>query len=211
MLHLRGLPSSVFVFFFLGFVRVLFFIHRFKVEGGVPACLEQNSREACFARLVSEEHCGEIVLSCRNTVMARVFAAAASVTTPAAVTLAVRSGETGSFSVICKGAVLRHGGQALQKRVLGVRASTNEVAMQTVNGVVFEPFSEVQDQLVKVTTSPQFESLARQRFAPSLWNTTFHISTTPCTPISIVTMLGFQDLRSISKMQVTRSVTMLRS
>jgi ferritin heavy chain len=161
------LPSSVFVFFFLGFVRVLFFIHRFKVEGGVPACLEQNSREACFARLVSEEHCGEIVLSCRNTVMARVFAAAASVTTPAAVTLAVRSGETGSFSVICKGAVLRHGGQALQKRVLGVRASTNEVAMQTVNGVVFEPFSEVQDQLVKVTTSPQFESLARQRFAPS--------------------------------------------
>nr|PNR37295.1 hypothetical protein PHYPA_020403 [Physcomitrium patens] len=68
----------------------------------------------------------------------------------------------GEFSATCKDVVLRHGGQ-----VLGVRASTNEVVMQTVNEVVFKSFSEVQDQLLKVTTLPQFESLACQRFASS--------------------------------------------
>ena len=51
-----------------------------------------------------------------------------------------------------------------RRKLVGVRASNNEVASQSLTGVVFEPFSEVQDQLVKVD-SVQTESLARQRFA----------------------------------------------
>jgi len=51
-----------------------------------------------------------------------------------------------------------------RRKLVGVRASNNEVASQSLTGVVFEPFSEVQDQLVKVN-SVQTESLARQRFA----------------------------------------------
>ena len=55
--------------------------------------------------------------------------------------------------------------QQQRRRLVGVRASNNnEVASQSLTGVVFEPFSEVQDQLVKVD-SVQTESLARQRFA----------------------------------------------
>jgi len=96
-------------------------------------------------------------------VMLQVAAAGSVVTTPAAASLVGRSGAAGNFST-SRSVVLRPG---VQKGVVGVRASSNDVSTKTVTGVVFEPFNEVQDQLVKVTTSPQLESLARQRFSPS--------------------------------------------
>lgn len=92
---------------------------------------------------------------------------AGGVATPAAASLAVRSGV--SFGASSRNAVMvgaRRGAAA----TTGVRASTsnsNDVSTKVVTGVVFEPFSEVHDQLAKVSTSPQLESLARQRFSPS--------------------------------------------
>jgi ferritin heavy chain len=96
-------------------------------------------------------------------VMLQVAAAGTVVTTPAAASLVGRSGAAGNFST-SRSLALRPG---VRKGVVGVRASSNDVSTKTVTGVVFEPFNEVQDQLVKVTTSPQLESLARQRFSPS--------------------------------------------
>lgn len=99
-------------------------------------------------------------------VMARAVVAG-SVHTSAGAVLATRSGEQGSLSASCKSVVVRSRGLVSQSRVVAVRASGQELATKTLSGVVFEPFSEVQDQLVKVSTSPGLESLARQRFAPS--------------------------------------------
>nr|XP_024385820.1 ferritin-3, chloroplastic-like isoform X2 [Physcomitrium patens] len=99
-------------------------------------------------------------------VMARAVVAG-SVNTSAGAVLATRSGDQGSLSASCKSVVVRSRSLVSQSRVVAVRASGQEFATKTLSGVVFEPFSEVQDQLVKVTTSPQLESLARQRFAPS--------------------------------------------
>ena len=90
-------------------------------------------------------------------------AAAGSVTMPAAASLVARSGAAGSFSA-SRSVVVRTGAQ---RGAAAVRAFSNDVSTKAVTGVVFEPFSEVQDQLVKVSTSPQLESLARQRFSPS--------------------------------------------
>lgn len=159
------------------------------------------------------------------------------------------------------------------KRSLAVRAAGESenanvgFANRSETGIVFEPFTEVQSQLVQVPTSYS-ESLARQRYSPSceaaindqikygcplpfvsllmecvglpsftgifwcpslnsivllthielvevfndlsrfmraVWSTTCHTSTTPYSPISIVTMSHFQDLPSESQLR-TRQI-----
>ncbi len=45
-------------------------------------------------------------------------------------------------------------------------ASTDQAESKALTGVVFEPFAEVQSQLVQVSSS-YTESMARQRFASS--------------------------------------------
>lgn len=91
--------------------------------------------------------------------MVQVQVAAAAVQLPGAAVARSVCGSTRS-TVAVRTAVRRRPG-------VSVRASSNDVSTKAVTGVVFEPFSEVQDQLVKVTTSPGVESLARQRFSPS--------------------------------------------
>jgi hypothetical protein len=55
----------------------------------------------------------------------------------------------------------------LRRGVVGVRAAqTNEVDSRALTGVIFEPFREVQSQLVQVPTAYS-ESLARQRYDSS--------------------------------------------
>lgn len=91
-------------------------------------------------------------------------AAAGAVTTATVASVGARNVVTDGCSSSSRGVAVRGWSSS---RVVGVRASNNDVSTKTVTGVVFEPFSEVQDQLVKVTTSPQLDSLARQRFSPS--------------------------------------------
>jgi hypothetical protein len=55
----------------------------------------------------------------------------------------------------------------VRRGVVGVRAAqTNEVDSRALTGVIFEPFREVQSQLVQVPTAYS-ESLARQRYDSS--------------------------------------------
>ncbi len=55
----------------------------------------------------------------------------------------------------------------VRRGVVGVRsAQTNEVDSRALTGVIFEPFREVQSQLVQVPTAYS-ESLARQRYDSS--------------------------------------------
>uniref|UniRef100_A0A0D6R5E4 Ferritin n=1 Tax=Araucaria cunninghamii TaxID=56994 RepID=A0A0D6R5E4_ARACU len=58
----------------------------------------------------------------------------------------------------------KRGRCALHFSALPIRAMATEVKTSTLNGVVFEPFAEVQNELVQVSQSFS-QSLARQRFS----------------------------------------------
>ena len=116
-------------------------------------------------------HVSEFVTwSARSSVLSSPVMAQAAIATAPGAMYAFSSSTAGNLS--CKASSVNMvSWRSLPKRSLTVRASggnenTNVGYANTETGIVFEPFAEVQSQLVKVP-SAYSESLARQRFSPS--------------------------------------------